>query len=82
MAFKNKEEEKKGEKKEFDLNKYQDPTGVTIEKLERALWFFQNRKNFKKSFIILLISLCVIVWSYTLFGYGKYLIIGMDRDRK
>jgi hypothetical protein len=24
----------------------------------------------------------VIVWSYALFGYGKYLIIGMDRDKK
>lgn len=83
MVFKNKKEAEAGKKeKKIDLNKYQDPTGVTIEKLERALWFFQNRKNFKKSFVILLILFCIIVWSYALYGYGKYLIIGMDRDKK
>lgn len=77
---KNKKEEKK--ETEIDISQYKDPTGVTVEKMEKAYWLFRHRKDFKNSLIIFLLLICVIVWGYALWGYGKYLIVGMEKDRE
>ncbi len=76
-----KEKESEGKKKR-DLNEYQDPTGVTIKKLERAFWFFKHRKDFKTAFLASLIIFSVLAWGYALWGYGKYLAVGMSRDNE
>ncbi len=77
-------EKEKNEDKEskIDINKYKDPTGVSIEKLEKSFWLFRHRKDFKNSLIVFLVLLCIITWGYALFGYGKYLIVGMEEDKK
>lgn len=72
------ENEKKGE----GIEKYQDPTGVTVKKMERAFWFFKHRKDFKTAIIFFLILLGVILWGYALYGAGKYLVVGMNNDKK
>lgn len=84
MPEKKSQESKEGKKKEreVDIEEYQDPSGVTIKKLERAFWFFQHRKDFKTALIALLIIFSVLTWGYVLWGYGKYLAVGMKQDNQ
>lgn len=56
--------------------------GVSMKTLETGLWWAKNRRNVFRIFIVFLIIISVISWGYTIFGFGSYLLIGMNNDEQ
>ena len=56
--------------------------GVSMKTLEAGLWWTKNRQNLKVAFIILLVLVGLISWGYTLYGFGYYLLVGMNADNQ
>jgi hypothetical protein len=66
-----------------NLNRYEtDIEGVSIKTLERGLWWTKNRKKLKITLVILLILVSIFSWGYTLYGFGYYLLVGMNADNQ
>ena len=61
---------------------YEDLTGLTEKRLDLGLWYVEHLHQLKKYFIIFLIFIATISWSYFLFGFIYYLSIGMKEDQK
>jgi len=72
----NKKEEK------IDLENYQDRDGLTIKKMEFGLWFLKQKPNFKRIFIIFLVIISAVSWSYSIYGFSYYFAKGINDDEK
>ena len=64
-----------------DINKYHDPEGLTVNKMNIGLWFLEHKKQLIALPTIILIAFSVFCWSYVLYGLGYYFIKGMSDDR-
>jgi hypothetical protein len=70
------------ERKEVDIEKYEDPEGLTIKKMELGLWLVEHRRQLLRVPVILLVLISVVTWIYAIYGFGRYLIRGMKEDRQ
>jgi len=59
-----------------------DPSGLSMKKLERGVWFLEHRKHFKRVFIAILILISVLSWGYNIYYVTKYLAVGMEQDAR
>lgn len=66
--------------KPINIEKYQDPEGITIKKLHFGLWFVEHRRQLLNILTGILIFISVVSWSYTIYGFGYYLLWGMRDD--
>lgn len=73
-------EEEAPEEEQVDLNRYKDPSGVSLRKLEIGLWLVKNKKNFLSLFLGFLIVLSAILWTYYFYNFGMYIFSGMKSD--
>ncbi|MDD5527730.1 MAG: hypothetical protein PHO56_02015 [Patescibacteria group bacterium] len=68
-------------KKEINLSRYDtDVEGLSMKKLEAGLWWAKNKKNLKIILIVFLLLIAIPSWAYTLYGFGSYLLTGMNAD--
>jgi len=67
---------------EVDIKKYKDPEGLTINKLKFGFWFVKNKRYFRLFFIIFLITVSAVSWTYSIYGFTYYLLKGMEEDNK
>ena len=65
-----------------NLDNYNDLDGVSLKKLETGLWFIEHKVIFKKVFIIILLIISSISWTYSLYGFAYYLFFGMQQDQQ
>jgi hypothetical protein len=66
-----------------NLARYEtDVEGVSMKTLEAGLWWTKNRKNLHTILVILLLLISIISWGYTIYGFGYYLLIGMNADER
>lgn len=54
--------------------------GVSMSKLKTGLWIAKYRHRLWQIFILLLVAVSVISWGYTIYGFGSYLLVGMNQD--
>jgi hypothetical protein len=74
-------ENKKNNLKEVNLNRYEtDVDGVSMKKLEAGLWWSKNRKKLKNILAIILALIGIPLMAYALYGFGDYLLFGMNAD--
>jgi hypothetical protein len=67
--------------KKINLKRYEtDVGGVSLNTLEAGLWWTRNRPKFKAALIFFLIAISAVSWVYTLYGWGSYLLVGMNQD--
>jgi hypothetical protein len=65
----------------INLNRYDtDVDGVSLKTLERGLWFTRNKKNIKNILIGLLALVSILSCGYAIYGWGYYLLVGMNAD--
>jgi len=76
----NKEEKNTGPSIEERVKKYEDIEGISTRKLDIGLWFVKNYKYFRLGFIICLIILSFVSWSYTISNFAYYYIKGIYKD--
>lgn len=70
-------------KNNINLKRYEtDVSGLSLNKLEAGLWWAKNWKNLKNIFILILILIAIASWGYTIFGFGYYLLVGMNADNQ
>lgn len=78
------EEDKINETKEvnkkINIEKYQDPEGITMKRLGFGLWWLKNKESIKKILTIILLVVSIIVWGYTLFNWGYYYLVLAQDD--
>jgi len=60
---------------------YKDLDGLSIKKLEFALWYTENKLKLYKLLVSILLFIGVATWGYTLFNFGYYYVVGIDQDR-
>ena len=65
---------------EIDLNKYKDPSGLSLDKLNFGLWFSENRKKITKIIIICLICISAFFFLYSTYNYLIYFFSGSKID--
>jgi len=66
--------------KKVNLDRYQDPEGLTLQKMALGLWFVQNRKHFIFIFSVILAIIAIVTWGRFFYVYGSYVISGMKYD--
>jgi hypothetical protein len=69
-------------RKKVNIGRYQDPEGLTVEKMAIGLWLVRNRKHFLFILIVVLSVISVITWGRFLYVYGSYVIFGMKADNE
>lgn len=67
---------------EEGLKKYKDPEGLTLEKLNKGLWWVQNRPKMLKITTIVLAVISIMTWSLFILTFGYYLIFGIKKDQQ
>lgn len=63
-----------------NLDRYQDPEGLTVKKMAMGLWFVQNRKHFIFIFMVILAVISVITWGRFFYVFGTYVMSGLKYD--
>lgn len=63
-----------------DLNRYQNLDDVTMKRLETGLWFLKNKPLFVQVGIGALAAFGALTCLYALWGFGSYLMFGMQED--
>lgn len=63
-------------KLETDLEKYRDPSGLSLKKINFGLWLSEKRKDINKIIIIFLVLISVFFFSYSIYSYIVYFING------
>jgi|GEM_PF-194899 len=82
------EEEKKKlealERKKFDtyLEKYKDPEGLSIKRLNFGLWLMNNKSKIRRYIILFLIVVSIIFWLISIITWGNYLFFDLEADRQ
>ncbi len=70
-------------KNDINLNRYEtDVAGVSMKTLEAGLWWTKNRAALKIALIVFLLLVSIASWSYTIYGFGYYLFVGMNADEQ
>lgn len=64
----------------INLEKYEDPEGLTLKKLNFGLWYVKHLPLFKKLGRLTLIIISVITWGLFFYTFGYYVLIGMRQD--
>lgn len=59
---------------DIDLNKYRDPSGLTLGKINFGLWLSEKRKTISKILIIALVAISVFFFSYSIYNYVLYFL--------
>lgn len=63
--------------------KFEDPTGeLPSSELKWAIWFSKNRILLYKILVGSLIFVIVVLWGYSFWQWGDYLIFGLTEDQK
>lgn len=57
---------------DIDLNKYRDPSGLSLAKINFGLWLSEKRKTISRIFIIILILVSIFFFSYSIYNYILY----------
>ena len=60
--------------------RYTDSSGITLKKLRFGLWFVERKEKFKKAFIIFVVAVGALAWTYVIWGTFSYFIFGMRKD--
>lgn len=68
-------------KKEAELKKYEDPDGISVEKMNFGLWLSTNRSVIIKGVILFLIIVAVFSLLYSGYNYIHYFLYGRDADK-
>ncbi len=90
MENKLKEEENEniGDEKEIDsiskinIEKYKDPGGLTMKKLNFGLWYLEHKKILLNSLYVFLGLIGIVTWSSFFWTFGHYVLVGMVEDEK
>lgn len=61
-------------------DQYKDLEGLSIKRLEFALWFTENKFKLYKLLAGILLFIGLVSWGYTLYSFGHYWIVGIDQD--
>ncbi len=69
------------QKKNININRYHDPAGLTIGKMNFGFWFITKIPFFKKVIYIILGVLGAVTWSIFFFTFGKYYFFDIRADR-
>jgi hypothetical protein len=72
----------KAPKERVDINRYKDPEGVTMQALERSLWFASHRAQMIFLLQVILVLVALAAWGYFLYGFGAYLVFGISHDNR
>lgn len=64
-----------------NVEAYVDPEGVTVKQLEFGYWVAAHRRHFFWAIAFVLVFVGAVSWTYTLYGFGHYLIWGMKEDK-
>lgn len=59
-----------------------DVEGVSMKTLEAGLWWTKNKNSLRTTLIIFLCLVSICSWGYTLYGFGYYLLVGMNADEQ
>ncbi|MCK4539649.1 hypothetical protein KAU09_00670 [Candidatus Parcubacteria bacterium] len=65
-----------------NLNRYKDPSGLSIKKMQIGLWLVANRKNFKLIFTIFLVLIIACFWGMYFIVFGSQVLFGIKQDKK
>lgn len=57
---------------EIDLNKYRDPSGLSLAKINFGLWLSEKRKTISRITITVLILVSIFFFSYSIYNYILY----------
>jgi hypothetical protein len=69
--------------KKIDIYEFEDVQGgMTTKKLDVGLWFVKSKKTFIKIFIVFLIIISAISWSYSIYHFAYYIAKGMQEDQQ
>lgn len=68
--------------KKINLDRYRDPGGLTVKKMDIGLWFVRNRKHFIFIFMIVMAMIGAVTWGRFFYVYGSYVIVGMKYDEQ
>jgi hypothetical protein len=82
LFFGSKNKKVEAENKPINLERYHDPEGLTVDKMQFGLWLVENRLLLKKILLVILVGLCSIFWIYTMTGLFYYYVWGMNIDNK
>lgn len=66
---------------EKKLNNFKDIEGVSTRGLSFGLWYMKHRHTFFLSAVWFLTILATVLWVYSLYYFGYYLLVGSKRDR-
>jgi len=77
----NNENSSQGPLEQAKAEQYKDLDGLSIKKLEFALWFTENKLKLYKLVAGILLFISVATWGYTFYNFGYYWIVGVDQDR-
>ena len=65
----------------IDIKQYRDLEGISLNKLQVALWFLANKKNFYYVLIGILSLIIILTWPRFIYTYGYYILKGMKDDK-
>jgi len=63
------------------LKNYRDVDGVTTRTLSFGVWYMKHRRTFFLAAVWFLAILATVLWAYSLYYFGYYLLVGMKNDR-
>jgi hypothetical protein len=68
--------------KKVDINRYKDPGGLTLQKMEVGLWYVEHRRIFIKAFMLILTAIGAVSWVYTFYHVIDYVAFGIKHDNQ
>jgi hypothetical protein len=69
------------DKKNINLKRYEtDVSGLSMKTLEAGLWWSKNRRGLKILLTVILALIGVPLIVYAIYGFGDYLLYGMNAD--
>ena len=56
--------------------------GLSNKELKLGEWWIKHKLGLERALIVFLVALCSILWLFSLWGWGKYLIFGIRQDTR
>lgn len=66
---------------EKQVEKYEDPSGLSLKKLRLGLWYLEHRQQLYYALIGFLILVSAVFWLYTIYNIVNYVFWGMKEDQ-
>ncbi len=66
---------------EKKLNSFTDVDGISTRSLSFGLWYMEHRRTFFLAAVWSLSILATVLWVYSLYFFGFYLLVGLKNDR-